>query len=121
MLTVTKDTHDDKMILFCEGRLDATTTPQLERVLQELVEGNQHLVRIDFHKVEYLSSAGLRTLLAFTKKLKSQGGGLVLSQVHDDVMDIISMGGFDHILSIHSTGEEAEKALDETSGNNANS
>ena len=103
-----KDTH---AILRLEGRVDATSAPLLEQKIDDLThKGNSRLL-IDFAQVDYLSSAGLRFLLAATKRYKSNGGTLVISSVGEEVMEIIKMAGFEKILKIFPNEEKALKAL----------
>ncbi|MBS3904096.1 MAG: STAS domain-containing protein [Simkania sp.] len=98
-------------ILRLEGRVDATSAPLLEEKIDELTHKGNTKLLIDFTQVEYLSSAGIRFLLAATKRYKSSGGMLVISSVGDDVMEIIKMAGFEKILRIFSNEEKALKAL----------
>lgn len=107
----TQDEQAGNMIIRCEGRLDATSSPQLEAALNALVEKKQSKIAIDFEKVDYLSSAGMRLLLSMTKRLKTEGGKLVLCSIHDDVMGIIRMAGFEQILNIYGTEQEAMQSF----------
>ena len=99
-MIVTKDEHEGAVIIRCEGRLDAMSSPQLENTMNSIIDDKHNKVLIDFSKIEYLSSAGMRLLLSVTKRLKTAGGQLSLFGIHDDVMEIIRMAGFDHILNI---------------------
>ncbi len=90
-----------------EGRLDAASASLLERKLTELIDGGKSRLVIDFAKVDYLSSAGMRLLLSTTKKLKSGDGGLHLCSVSEEVMEIIKMAGFERIIQIFPTEQEA--------------
>lgn len=110
-MNISQDVQENKVIVRCEGRLDATSAPQLENTLNELIEQKHNHLVIDFCKVEYLSSAGMRLLLSMTKRLKSEGGKLVLCAIHDDVMEIIRMAGFEQILHICDSEQEALQAL----------
>lgn len=94
-----------------EGRIDAVSSGVLEKALHNAVEKNHAKVALDFAKVDYLSSAGMRLLLATTKKLKATGGMLVLFSVHENVMEIIRMAGFEKILHIYSLESEALRSL----------
>lgn len=78
-----------------EGRLDTTTAPKLE---EELRGGITRLV-FDVEKLEYISSAGLRVLLAM-QKLMNQQGEMVLQNVNEAVMEVFEVTGFSDILSI---------------------
>ncbi|MFI5334859.1 MAG: STAS domain-containing protein [Chlamydiales bacterium] len=110
-LNVSIDQRPQQVLARLEGRLDATTTPQLEKKILSFLEKEKQKLLIDFSKITYLSSAGMRLLLSATKKLKARGGKLVFSAMSDDVMKIIKMAGFERILEIYSTEAEALKAL----------
>ena len=81
-----------------EGRLDTTTAPKLEEKLRGSVDGVSRLV-FDLAKLEYISSAGLRVLLAM-QKLMNQQGEMVLQNVNEAVMEVFEVTGFSDILSI---------------------
>lgn len=98
-------------ILKLEGRVDAITTPALEREVSNLYDAGHTKVLLDFSRVDYLSSAGMRLLLSSTKKFKGKGGGFALCEVAEDVMELLSMAGFDKILSIFRTEEDAIKVM----------
>ena len=102
-----KESIDGTMVIHCEGRLDATTTIKLENAINQLIDAKNIRVVVDFNKVDYLSSAGMRLLLSMTKRLKTMGGQLVLCAIHDDVMEIIKMAGFEQILNIYYSQDEA--------------
>ena len=79
-----------------DGRLDTTTAPELERLLCENYGGTGSIV-IDCEKLSYVSSAGLRVLLAAQKKTK---GAMKLINVCELVMEVFEMTGFVDILTI---------------------
>ncbi|EFB41822.1 hypothetical protein pah_c022o117 [Parachlamydia acanthamoebae str. Hall's coccus] len=66
---------------------------------------------MDFSEVSYLSSAGMRMLLSTSKKLKAFSGKLVLCCVTPNVMDVLKMSGFDHVLEITTSKELALSAF----------
>lgn len=80
------------------GRLDTITAPQLEKELSGLLGGVKELV-LDLDQLEYVSSAGLRVLLATYKKMLSQGS-MVIKNVRPDVMEIFEITGFVDIMTI---------------------
>lgn len=98
---------EDKVILRLDGRLDAATTPILERKITVLIEEIHNNIFLDFLHVDYLSSAGMRLLLAISKKLKLKKGSLVLFSVNEEVMEIIKLAGFEKILQIFETEQDA--------------
>ncbi len=81
-----------------EGRLDTTTAPQLENAIKQNVEGCALLV-LDFAKIEYVSSAGLRVILGAQKVMNKQGK-MVVKSVNDTVMEVFEITGFADILTI---------------------
>lgn len=81
-----------------DGRLDTTTSPKLEEELRDSVDGLTCLV-LDFEKLEYISSAGLRVLLAMQKIMNKQGE-MILKNVSETVMEVFEITGFSDILTI---------------------
>ena len=81
-----------------EGRLDTTTAPKLEEELRGSVAGVSRLV-FDLAKLEYVSSAGLRVLLAM-QKLMNRQGAMLLRNVIEAVMEVFEVTGFSDILRI---------------------
>ena len=80
------------------GRLDTTTAPELETLLDELLPAAQTLV-MDLNKLEYISSAGLRLILK-AQKAMSRKGGMRLKNVPAPVMEVFDITGFADFLSI---------------------
>jgi anti-sigma B factor antagonist len=80
------------------GRLDTNTSPQLQEELDSSLDGIVDLV-VDFAQIDYISSAGLRVLLAAQKRMASQGS-LTIVNACDAVMEVFDMTGFSDILTI---------------------
>lgn len=98
------------VVLRLKGRIDATSTPGLEKKIQPFLENNMRLL-IDFSEVDYLSSAGMRLLLSARKKFTAKNGLLGFCGINEGVMEIIKVAGFDKILTIYPTEREALAAL----------
>lgn len=90
-----------------EGRVDAHSSPQLEKQLQSIIDSGHFKFVLNFEKVDYLSSAGMRLMLAISKKLKTLAGKLVTCGMNDEVLDVIKMAGFNQVIEIYQTEEEA--------------
>ena len=88
--------NDGNLIVNLIGRLDTVTAPELDGFLNSNLNGVSELI-IDCEKLEYVSSAGLRVLLAVHKKMK---GALKLKSVQEAVMEVFEITGFADILSI---------------------
>ena len=97
-MTINRELKGNKLTLSLEGRLDTTTAPELERVVEQELGGVTELV-VDLEKLEYISSAGLRVLLAAHKKMKGQGPMTVLHP-NEIVMEVFNVTGFTDILTI---------------------
>ena len=80
------------------GRLDTTTAPDLDKTISEDIADTENLV-LDFKKLEYISSAGLRALLSAQNKMQKLGS-MKLINVCEDVMEVFEMTGFTDILTI---------------------
>ena len=98
MLKITETTENNTLTLSLEGRIDTTTSPQLERQLAESINGVTLLI-FDFRKIEYISSAGLRVLLSAQKRMNAQGR-MKLINVDKSIMEIFDVTGFSDILTI---------------------
>ncbi len=88
----------DNTVIEIVGRLDTTTAPSLEKTLNEDVGETKNLI-LDLKGLEYISSAGLRVLLATQKKMQ-QIGCMKLINVADNVMEVFDITGFIDILTI---------------------
>lgn len=97
-MTIEKNSNGEKLEIKLTGRLDTTTAPGLEAELKKSVTGVSKLV-FDFASLEYLSSAGLRVLLAAQKVMNKQGEMVILN-VNDTIQDIFEVTGFSEILTI---------------------
>ena len=93
----------DVLVLRLRGRLDAISSPSAEKKVFESINSGMVKLLIDFSGVSYLSSAGMRMLLSVSKKLKTLSGKLVICSISSNVMDVLKMSGFDHVLEIAAT------------------
>lgn len=80
-----------------EGRLDTNTSPQLEEYANDLYAKGINDIVVDMSGCDFVSSAGLRVIVAMQKRA-TNGGSLVFAGVVPDVMDVFAMTGFDRIL-----------------------
>ena len=98
MLNITKKSEGTTLEVALEGRLDTTTAPQLEAELKSDLPGVTNLI-MDFEKLEYISSAGLRVLLS-AQKIMNKQGEMKLIHVSDVIYEIFEVTGFSDILNI---------------------
>lgn len=97
-MTIEQNAEGKTLEVKVSGRLDTTTAPQLEAALKESIEGSE-LLALNFEDLEYLSSAGLRVILAAQKTMAKQGQ-MVVRHVNETIMDIFEVTGFVDILTI---------------------
>lgn len=99
MLNIVKKQEGDVLNVKMEGRLDTNTSPEFQREVEPLLDGISELA-LDFEKVDYISSAGLRVLLTFEQELEEQNKKMVLCHVNDIIRDVFDVTGFLEILTI---------------------
>ncbi len=97
-MTINKTMNGNALTIALEGRLDTTTAPELEQALKESLDSAQELI-MDFSKLDYISSAGLRVLLSAHKTMRAKGGMKVVN-VNEIVKEVFDVTGFADILDI---------------------
>lgn len=97
-MTILKTVNENVLTVALSGRLDTTTAPQLESELKASLEGVQTLV-LDFTELTYLSSAGLRVLLA-AQKIMNKQGSMRVKNVNETIQEIFEVTGFCDILTV---------------------
>ena len=97
-MTIEKNLNGTELTVAIVGRLDTVTAPQLEAEFKQSIGGVEKLV-LDFAGLEYLSSAGLRVLLAAQKVMNKQGE-MILRNVNETINEIFEVTGFIDILTI---------------------
>ncbi|MBE5791591.1 MAG: STAS domain-containing protein [Clostridia bacterium] len=97
-MTIDKKANGAELTIALTGRLDTTTAPQLEGELRTSLAGVTDLC-LDFAGLEYLSSAGLRVILAAQKVMNRQGS-MIIKNVNDTIKEVFDITGFIDILTI---------------------
>jgi anti-anti-sigma factor len=94
-------------VVSVSGRLDAGTAQELETSCANLIEKGGRKLIFNLSALEYVSSAGLRSVLAVAKKLKAVGSNLALCGLSGLVQEVFTISGFDSFLPVHDTVESA--------------
>lgn len=97
-MNISTTKQNQALTIILEGRLDYNTSPQLDGVLRDSLDGITDLT-IDMDSITYISSAGLRLLLSTQKSMKKQGV-MRLINVRPEIMEIFEITGFSEILNI---------------------
>jgi len=98
-------------VLSLVGRLDTNTTPDAESQINTLLDSGANKLLINFEKIDYVSSAGLRLLLATAKRMKGSAGDLRICCLNATVQEVFDISGFTSILSVSTAEQEALDAF----------
>ena len=99
-MNITKTMNGTTLNVALEGRLDTTTAPELEQALKGGMDAANTLT-LDFSKLDYISSAGLRVLLSAHKAM-SRKDGMTVTNVNEMVREVFEVTGFSDILILSS-------------------
>jgi len=95
---LSKNLKNTTLTVNVEGRLDTSTSPELQEFIDNSIEGVTELI-LDFSGLEYISSAGLRVLLATEKTMKTKGK-MIVKNLSEEVAEVFEITGFSDILTI---------------------
>jgi len=105
-------TKDSKAVVATvKGRIDTVTAPDFEKKITEIMEGENTSLVLDCSDLEYISSAGLRSILIISKALKLKGLFVYFSCLQGNVKEVFKISGFGSIFKIFETKEEALQSL----------
>ena len=98
-MNIEQKRNGNALTIALEGRLDTTTAPQLEGELRPALDGIEELA-FDLTKLDYISSAGLRVLLAAHKLMMGRDGAMKVAKPNEIVREVLDVTGFSDILTI---------------------
>ena len=96
-------------VVAVNGRMDAVTGPDYQKAMETLIRDGSLIIINDFSKLDYISSAGLRSILFTAKLLKNKGGSILFAGVRDSVKEVFEISGFGSIFSTYPSVETALK------------
>jgi anti-sigma B factor antagonist len=99
-MEINKAISNQNVIITLKGRLDTMTAPQLDDEAKNIDFDEVETVTLNLKDLEYISSSGLRVILALYKSLKSKGGNLKIVNVSNTIMELFSMTGMSDYLDI---------------------
>ena len=109
-MEITLKKSDDSTIITISGNLDGTTAPEAqEKILPTITQGCRLV--FDMKKCEYISSAGLRILLMFAKQIAKIGGRGALTGLSEEIKEVMSMTGFEHVFKHYDTISKAKESF----------
>jgi anti-sigma B factor antagonist len=110
-MTITELVQGDVVLVSLQGRLDGNTSASLESAFAKLVEQGNGKFVFNLHGLDYVSSAGLRSLLSAAKMVKVIQGRLALARMNEQVKEVFDMSGFSSIFKLYDTEDEAVNAI----------
>jgi anti-sigma B factor antagonist len=106
-MKITQRVEGDVTVFVPEGRIDTQAATDMDQALQAAMAGGSNKIVVDMSGVEYISSAGLRTLAAVLVKSRAEGGDMKLAALNTRVTRVFRIIGFDVLMSVHDTPEAA--------------
>jgi anti-sigma B factor antagonist len=110
-MEITEDKIDGQVVISLSGRIDSTAAVEFEEKLIEIIDKGKNTMIIDFLRIQFISSAGLRVLLLAAKKVKPYGGKIVLCDMSKDVREVFDISGFSSIFDIQDNVTSAVEAI----------
>ena len=110
-MDVTTERQDGVLSAQVGGRIDGSNAAEFEEAIRTAMEESDQAVIMDFEKLVYISSAGLRAILLTAKSLGNRNAKLTLCSLSDQIREIFEISGFDKIITIHSSKAEALASL----------
>jgi anti-anti-sigma factor len=102
---------NEAVFIEAEGRMDAASAPNFENQCQKWIDKGIKTIVVDLSKLEYLSSAGLRSILVVTKKLKADNGKLMFCGISGTVKEIFDISGFSSMFDFYDNPTAALEAI----------
>ena len=110
-MEITQETVNDVAVISLKGRLNVTTTAELEKIFDALLSEGRTKILVECRELEYISSAGLRVLLTAAQQFKKISGEIALSSLSQNVKQVFEISGFTSIFKIYSSQDEAVKSM----------
>lgn len=115
-MEITTNEENGICIAALSGKLNTANATDAESALMELLDQGKHSLLLDFSGVDYIASSGLRVLLKLAQRMKNEGGNLRLCSANDSVNNVFRISGFDKILEIHESKQQALQGFGEAAG-----
>ncbi len=110
-MQVITENKNGSLVIVTKGRVDGSNAPEFQEALKEALKGGERTVVLDFEHLAYISSAGLRVILMFAKQMRRENISFAACSLIAAVKDIFAISGFDKIIPLHASQQEALAAL----------
>ena len=106
-IEVAEERDNGALVLLLVGRLDSANSLAFESIIMEHINNGEQRLIVDFNRLDFISSSGMRALLIAAKKLKASKGKLVLCAMQDHIQEVFLISGFDQIIPIRDSRQSA--------------
>ena len=106
-IEVAEERDNGALVLLPVGRLDSANSRAFESIIMEHINNGEQRLIVDFNRLDFISSSGMRALLIAAKKLKASKGKLVLCAMQDHIQEVFLISGFDQIIPIRDSRQSA--------------
>ena len=107
MMEITVRDEGETKVVIVDGKLDTNTTPLVESEINALMEGGTKKLLVNFERISYISSSGLRLLLATAQILKGSGGELRVCSLNEMATEVFEISGFSSIIKVFASEQDA--------------
>ncbi|MDH4041686.1 MAG: STAS domain-containing protein [Gammaproteobacteria bacterium] len=106
-MEITTREEGDTTVVMLNGKLDTNTTPAAEREINGLLDAGVNKLLINFEQLSYISSSGLRLVLATAKRLKGSAGDIKVCALNEMATEVFELSGFSSIIKVFVTEQDA--------------
>ena len=106
-IEVAEERDNGALVLLPVGRLDSANSLAFESIIMEHINNGEQRLIVDFNRLDFISSSGMRVLLIAAKKLKASKGKLVLCAMQDHIQEVFLISAFDQIIPIRDSRQSA--------------
>ena len=99
------------VVVSVKGRMDAVTAPEFEKNVIDLISKGEKAFVVNLGELDYMSSAGLRSILALAKKLKEREGKIIFAGLRGPVEEVFKISGFSSMFKIFDSEETALREI----------
>ena len=111
-ISVTWERKGDLLIGALEGRIDGSNASDFQSALESGIGTADRALVLDFEKVSFISSAGLRVGLVIARRFNQPGKKFAICTLPEPVREVVAVSGFDQLISVYGSQDEAIRALD---------
>ena len=106
-IEVAEERHGEVLVLVPVGRLDSDSAPAFESLIMDRIRMQECRLVVDFSRLEFISSSGLRVLPLAAKALREANGTIVLCSMKEHIASVFHVSGFSQVISVRKSREAA--------------